>query len=234
MKDATYFLLIEIIKRIVWRGNLSPSVQISENSPAVIIGNHLGPLGPIGTACSIQRRLYPWVINDMVDAKRAANYLREDFTEPTLKLKPPISILVSQLLVHITVPLLNSLGGVAIEREDPKKIFQALSSTVSLLKQGKVVMIFPEDPLLELNPQTDLRPFMKGFTRLGEVYFQETGKSLAFYPIAIHLSRNVRLGEPVIYNPQRPTVRERQRIKSELETRIRTMYLQMEREISNS
>ena len=62
-------------------------------------------------------------------------------------------------------------------------------------------------------------------TRLGELYYAETGERLRFYPVAVHESKSVRLGEPVLFDPYNPRGLERQRLKDRLETRIIAMYL---------
>ena len=229
MKDAVYFPIIRIIAFFYWRRPSLGAEKLLQLSPAVIIGNHLGPEGPLGTDCSIHRRIYPWLIADMIDKKQAADYLRWDFVESTLKLKPPLSNALAWGISLISVPMLTSLGCVPVDRDDYDQLQHALKATVALLKQGKAVMIFPEDPDLELDPQTNMRPFMKGFTRLGELFYQETGENLNFYPIAVHESKLLLVGEPISFNPENPPVMEKLRLKELQEARIKDMYLELDR-----
>jgi hypothetical protein len=228
MNDAFYFLAVRIIAFFYWRRVPYGAEKLPKLGPAVIIGNHLGPKGPLGAVCSFHRRFYPWIVADMVDRKLAADYLRWDFVESSLKLKPPLSNWIARGLSLISVPLLTSLGGVPVDRDDYDQLQYALKATVTLLKQGKAVMIFPEDPQLELDPRTNMRPFMKGFTRLGELFYQETGQKLNFYPIAVHGSKQLLVGEPTSFDPENPPAMEKHRLKALLEARIKDMYLELD------
>jgi hypothetical protein len=63
---------------------------------------------------------------------------------------------------------------------------------------------------------------------LGELYYERTGKSLRFYPVAVHLdSYCVKIGRPIAYNSKNHPANERLRIKNVLESSIREMYLDM-------
>jgi 1-acyl-sn-glycerol-3-phosphate acyltransferase len=187
MRDRTYHWITRIINLCYWRGTLLGGENLPAHGPAVLVANHLGPAGPVDTACSIPLRMYPWIIADMVDREKAPDYLRIDFVESSLKLKQPASKMVAKAITLISVPLLASLGCIPVTRGHT----QELTISVDVLKEGKVVLVFPEEPEAELNPVTQMRPFLKGFTRLGELYYDETGEKLRFYPVAVHGSRRV-------------------------------------------
>ena len=227
MNDTTYFLIVRIIACLYWRKALLGAENLPEAGPAVFVANHLGPQGPIGTVCSIHLRFYPWIASEMVDKELASEYLRVDFVEPSLRLKPPLSPAVAKAISLISVSMLSSLGCVPVNRRKYDDIWNTLHDSVILLKEGRIVLVFPEEPASESDPQTNMRPFLKGFTRLGELFFDETGKILSFYPVAIHESKNVMLGQPILFNPDNPRGLERHRLKDLLENRIKDMYLEM-------
>jgi len=227
MNDTAYFLIARLIDRLYWRGRLLEAENLPEGGPAVFVANHLGPIGPIGTVCSIRLRFYPWVVAQMVDHRLASDYLRMDFVEPSLRLTPPFSTAIAKALSLITVPMLTALGCVSVHRGEYEDILDTLQDSLALLKEGKIVLVFPEEPDMEMDLQSKMRPFLKGFTRLGELYFEESGKRLSFYPVAVHESKVVRVGKPVLYDPDQPLGLERHRLKDELEEKIRQMYLEM-------
>jgi hypothetical protein len=223
MSDLTYSFFSRMLKLVYWHGTLLGGENLPVHGSAVFVANHLAAAGPIGVVCTIPLRFYTWIIADMIDKKRAPDYLRQDFIETSLKLKPPFSIFVARGLSLITVPFLTSIGCIPVTRGDGKE----LTLSVAALKEGKVVLVFPEAPELEIDPLTQMRPFLKGFTRLGEMYYAETGKQLHFYPVAVHGSQRVMVGEAVVFDPTNPRSRERLRLKHQLEGKVQEMYLEL-------
>jgi len=225
MNDATYFLVVNIVARFYRKGPKYGVENLPAEGPAVFVANHLGPQGPIAVVCSIPLRFYPWIVSEMVDRRLAPDYLSWDFVEPSLGLKPPLSLAVARALSLITVPMLTALGCIPVNRENYAESQDALQGSLALLKAGKIVLVCPEDPQRELEPRTKIRPFMKGFTRLGELFYDETGEKLGFYPVAIHESKRAMLGEPIFFNPDNPGGLERHRLKDGLEQAIKDLYL---------
>lgn len=228
MKDSTYHFLLRIVDKFIWQGAVLNVENLPNNGPAVFVCNHLGANGPIGVICSIHLRFYPWIIADMLDKNLAPDYLRVDFVEPSLGLKPPLSAVIAQLISFISVPMLTSMGSISVNRKQYADLQDSLVDSVNLLKQGRFLLIFPEEPELDLSPLTKMKPFMKGFTRLGDLYYAETGQELRFYPLAIHLSKKVVVGKPLFFHSDRLPAVERPRLKNALESEIIRMYLEIE------
>jgi hypothetical protein len=78
-----------------------------------------------------------------------------------------------------------------------------------------------------------MRPFQRSFARLGEMYFEQTGQRLKFYPVAIHPSGHVIVGKAVAFDPLNAPGLERHRLKDLMEDTIRAMYLQYEHELGS-
>ncbi len=227
MNDPLYHLLARLLNRIYWRGELLGGKNLPEHGPAVFIGNHLGALGPIGAVATIPLRLHPWIHEHMVDYEKAAAYLNMDFVERRLKLRPPLSKIISKMLSHITVPLLTSVGCIPVHRgyENMKATWEA---SIACLLDGKILLVFPEDESLGLNPQTNMAPFQKTIFRLGEKYYEQTRQNLAYYPVAIQESHSVKVGTPYWYNPNNSPSKERRRLKTLAEGAVIRMYLERE------
>jgi hypothetical protein len=192
----------------------------------VFVCNHLGALGPIAAGASLPIFVHPWIHADLLDPVRAADYLRRDFVEPQLRVPPPLSGWVSRRIAKVHVPLLRAVGGVPVHHT-PEGLRETLSLSLDLLADGESILIFPEEPGLPLDARYNMRPFQKGFTRLGELYYERCGRALAFIPLAVHpLTRTLRVGEPIRYNRLHHPATERQRIKSMLERSIQRMLLE--------
>jgi hypothetical protein len=114
-------------------------------------------------------RVYPWVINEMMDRDQTAAYLNQDFVEPQLHLKPPVSLWVAKGISKISLRLLTSAGCVPVWQGT--RLYKTYEQSVDLLVAGKSLLIFPEDPSKDVDPQYRMTPFKKGFARLGEMYY---------------------------------------------------------------
>jgi len=176
--------------------------NILPTGPAVYIGNHLGAIGPLAVILSVPVRFYPWIIAEMMNFKQAPRYLFDDFVRPALHLDGWFGLTLSTLLTKISVRLLRSVGRISIDR------FGGLSTdgfreSLKLLHEGKNLLIFPEDALLPLDPETLMRPFMPGFATLCSLYQADRDKLLPVYPMAVHSgSELVSIGKPEYFHQQ--------------------------------
>jgi hypothetical protein len=227
MSDGLYHFLTGALELLLWSGELIGEGNLPTKGPAVFVANHLDAAGPIACCCSIPLRLYPWSIGDMMDPEKAPAYMNRDFTERQLHLKPPLSTWFSTLLTRITVPMFWSLGCIPVYKGDYDRMHQTLSLSMDRLRDGKFLLVFPEDALLPADPATKMSPFQRSFARLGELYFEETHERLDFYPVAVHPAGKVAIGEPVAVNPLNPAGLERTRLRSLLETTTKGMYMKM-------
>jgi len=228
MKDGLYQLIVGVLDLFLWGGELVGEDNLPRRGPAVFIANHHEATGPIAVACAIPLRLYAWSVADMVDEEKAAAWLKWDFVERTLHLKPPASAWVAKWLSKITVPFLRSLGNIPVYKGDYDRMVDTLRLSMDVLRQGKFLVVFPEDNMPPPDPLTGMRPFQRSFARLGEMYYEETGERLEFYPVAAHPSGYVTIGKAVAFNPLNAVGIERHRLKNLMEDTVRTMYLQVE------
>lgn len=228
MNDGLYQFIVGTLDLFLWGGELVGEENLPRHGPAVFIANHHEAIGPIAVACSIPLRLYAWSVADMVDTEKAAAYLKWDFVERTLHLKPPVSTWVAWGLSRITVPLLRSLGCIPVYKGEYEHMVETLRLSMDILRQGRFLLVFPEDNMMPKEPETDMAPFQRSFARLGEMYFTETGQRLEFYPVAVHPNGYVIVGKAVTFDPLSPVGLERHRLKELMEDTVRTMYLQVE------
>lgn len=148
--------------------------------------------------------------------------------ERQLHFKPPVSRWVARALCRISVPLFYSLGCIPIYRGDYERMRETLEISMGVLREGKSVLVFPEDNCLPTDPVTKMQPFQHSFARLGEMYYAETGERLGFYPVVVHSTGQLVVGKPVVFNPLNPVGLERRRLKELMEDNIIAVYMQLE------
>lgn len=226
MNETLYRFVSWGFQELIWGGDLLGADELPERGPAVFVSNHLGAVGPIAVGASIPLKLHSWIHADMLDPRLAPDYLRRDFVEPQLHVPPPISHWLARGISKLHVPLLNAVGGIPVYH-NTEGLLETYRLSVDVLAGGNFLLVFPEDPDQPLDPRYKMSPFKKGFSRLGEFYYEQTRKVLPFYPLAVHAeTRTVRVGKPIRYNYLNNPASERQRIKNVLEQNIHAMYLQ--------
>lgn len=222
--DALYWSLARILDMLVWGGELINPEDLPREYPVVFISNHAAALGPIAITASLPLRVYPWVVSDMMDFRKAPDYLRRDFIEPQLHISPRISLLVSALVTKLSVRLFHYLDCIPVWQGG--KLFETYRFSIDYLARGRSLLIFPEDPKQPMNELFRMTPFYRGFARLGEMYYKQTQSVLCYSPLAVHPdARKVKIGRPVLYNPKTDPVRERNRIREVLESTVHDLYL---------
>ena len=228
MRDWIYHLIARAVDAFLWGGELLGAENLPEEPPAVFIANHLGPLGPIGVVSSLPFRLYPWVAGEMIDPILAPDYIRRDFVEPRLKLRPPFSKKFSLFLTRITVPLFRSIGGVQAYVGGQELLYTTLEQSITYLNEGKYLLVFPEYAILGTDSMKVIYPFQKTVFRLGEMYYSYARKRLGFFPLAVHESHKVRVGDPIFFSQMHDPAKERLRLKNLVEDSVRRMYAEMD------
>jgi 1-acyl-sn-glycerol-3-phosphate acyltransferase len=225
LNNTAYHLIVSILEIFMWDGELVGAENLQEG-PAIIVANHMGSIGPVGLCSSLPMRLYPWVLGATVDKVMGPENVRKDFVEKILKIMPPLSETIAKALCKISTPLLLSIGCIPVPetRLEQETTFQ---TSLELLKQGKYLLIVPEDPKADPDPLTGIKPFKRGFLRLGELYAQETNQRLLFYPVCIHEAGLVIVGKPIAYNPLNDAKLERFRMVNLLEDTIKAMHIEI-------
>jgi hypothetical protein len=226
LKDGVYRLLYRAIRGLFLRTRVLGLENLPKSGPAVLVANHTGSYGPISVMSSLPRRLYPWVVHQIMDPRLCGDYLRRDFTERELGLRPPWSIFLSRLIAAACVALMRGIEAIPVYRHS-RRIGETFDASLRRLREGKMLVVFPEDP--DRRTAGGVSPFSNGFLRLGRLYAAAGSRPFCFTPVAVsRRSRTLRVGPPVCLDPRRPFGEERLRVRARLEAVIGAMVLELE------
>lgn len=213
--------------RLFFRYDVLGGTNLPKGGPSLIVANHVGSIGPVMLFFSLPLRFHPWVIADLTDCRRSPAYLYEQFVRPTLHLEGWTGRALAKLITTVTVPLLRGIGCIPVELHSTWT-GAAFRRSLFLLMRGAHIVIFPEDPALVMDPETNMYPFKLGFVHLCQMYRDRTGVRLPVVPVAIHpYQRMISIGPPQYY--QGSGYEEPQVISfaTRLYELVRSLYLQL-------
>jgi hypothetical protein len=204
-----------------WHCRLVEKQNIPLKGPAVFISNHLGSYAPVAVLSAFPVRLYPWVAYQITDKKLCPGYLRMDFVESELRLRPPLSSFTAWAISKACVAIMKALHAVPVH-EKSMKLASTWKLSLALLVRNKNLIVFPENEHRPLNQV--LNEFNDGFVGLAKIYHEKTGGILKFIPIAVHQeARAIHIGPSIPFNPECPFTSEKERIRTALQDRITEM-----------
>jgi hypothetical protein len=202
--------------------------NVRHDGPALYVANHLNTLGPLLFFFALPIRFHPWVKADLVDARRSPPYLYKEFVQPILHLKGRPGLALARVCSWLSVPLIRQLGSVPVE-SGTGWTGRAFRGSMALLAQNKHVLIFPEDPQGDLDPETRIHAFAYGFAELCRLYQKRTGHHLPVYPMAVHPARKViAIAEAEFYRAQGNRREDVRRFGERVQERIRQLYLDVQ------
>ncbi len=222
-RDRLFRLLYRVIHRVFLRTRVSGLHLLPPEGPAILVANHTGSYGPIAIMCSLPLKLIPWVIHAVTDPQLCAEYIRQDFTEKELRLRPPWSGRVSRLIAIACVALMRAIGAIPVYARS-RRIRETYRRSLRRLRAGYRLIIFPET-----GDGEGPRSFDPGFVSLARLYARQAHRPVPIYPVAVsRAARTLQVGRPVQLDPRAPFSEERRRVKDELEEGIRRVVRDME------
>lgn len=169
--------------------------------PSIFVCNHDRAYGPIAMCVHFDRceDVRPWINAEALSARELPAYIRKDYWWPPDKWYTKIlDYTLAYLYALILPPILRGSACVPIYHDT--KVMSTLKNSVTLLKSGKHIVLFPEHPTGYGQYSTDV---FSGFISLGRLLHRRTGQILSFYPTFIDWKgKEIRVGEPIAYNPE--------------------------------
>jgi 1-acyl-sn-glycerol-3-phosphate acyltransferase len=214
--------LYKVMRYIILKTHISGRKNIKESIPAIFVANHEGAFGPISVMTALPLKIYPWVAHEVMEKKSVSARIQKEFFEDALHLKPPLSSFLSRVLGQLCIAFMKNINAIPVYHNS-KRIQITIAESLNLLLNGESILIFAEDSKKILNEA--IYEFCSGFIHIAKLYYERTGKSLTFMPVAVNQNvAGVRIGEPIHFNPLVPFKEEKIRMKKELEQQVYEMY----------
>jgi hypothetical protein len=221
---SQYFYMV--LRRLFFNARLRGLKNLSSDEPVIMVANHAGAFGPVSVITSMPGEIYPWVAHEVTELETAAPRIQAEFFEAELRLKPPLSAFLGRLIGTVCVALMKDIGAIPVYQKS-KEIRNTVMRSLSLLQQGKNILVFAEDSTRKLNDV--LCEFCTGFIHVARLYYQATMKAVQFLPVAVHRKAGrILLGTPIRFDATIPFAREKQRIKHALESSVYSLYQELE------
>lgn len=216
----------KVLRRLFFNARLGGLRNLSTDEPVILVANHAGAFGPVSVITSMPFQMYPWVAHEVTELTTAAPRIQAEFFEDELHLKPPLSAFLGRLIGTVCVALMKDIGAIPVYQKS-KQIRNTVMRSLSLLQQGKSILVFAEDSTKKINEV--LCEFCTGFIHVARLYYQTTMKAVQFLPVAVHRkAHRILLGTPIRFDATIPFAREKQRIRRELERSVYSLYRELE------
>jgi 1-acyl-sn-glycerol-3-phosphate acyltransferase len=221
---AKYFY--KVLRRLFFNSRVRGIRNVQAGEPVIMVANHAGAYGPVSVITSMPFTIYPWVAHEVTDLHTVARRIQDEFCEQELHLKPPLSAYLARVIGRICVAVMKDIGAIPVYQMS-KQIKSTVARTLALLEQGKNILVFAEDSTRKINDV--LCEFRTGFIHIARLYHEKTRKAIQFLPVAVNRKMGgILIGTPIRFDVTRPFSLEKQRLKSELQSTVYTLYCRLE------
>lgn len=212
-----YTLAFGLLKRLLKKPEISGKEKIGSDTYAIFIANHLGHFAPLNLFLFADIPFIPWIAHQVTDKRLCRDYLDADFTRPTLHIHPPFSKWISAIMATACVAVMNYLQAIPVYPKS-KKILTTIDKSITVLKKGCSLLIFPE---IAGEDKYALGQFRTGFVNLAKAFYEKTGNIVDFYPVCVNKAKKrIVFGEKIAFNPDNRFTEEKLRIVEALEKHI--------------
>ena len=188
---------------------------------AVFCPNHAGAMGPIRMCAHFELtdQCYSWMNNGMMEAREVPAYVRQDYWwEPGCRLEPLYNATLPYIAAALIPPILNSAPGVPVYHD--ARIIKTFRRSIELLKEGKNLIIFTEQPAGYGTSETKLN---RGWLPIAVMAWRTMKVALKFYPVHVDLKkRRITVSRPVAFNPEIPLKEQEEEILAAIKKGIST------------
>jgi len=188
--------------------NLMPRMTANWEVPfdgesCIFVCNHVGAMGPIDMVSKfpLWRDCHAWCNEGIMNRKTCPAYVRQDYWwEPGCKMEPLYNATIPYIAAAIVPPILKSAPTIPVYHD--ARVMSTMRTSIRLLKEGKYVVIFPEQP----SGYGEHHDWINtGWLNICTMYHRATGKNLKLWPVHIDTQKNTfTIAKPVVFDGERP------------------------------
>ncbi len=223
-KHFVYRLVRKIVEFVMPVYQIEGAENIPDG-PVVVVGNHSQMYGPLAAELFFPKKHYTWCISEMMEKDRVADYAYKDFWSKKPALVRPFFRLFSYMIPHLAEIIFTNADTLPVYRD--KRVMKTFQLSCDRLKEGAVIVIFPED---YIDHNNIVHEFQRGFVHVAKYYYRQNGAAISFVPMYVcpQLKKLV-FGKPIMYSPDNPSAQEADRICNYLQDAISEIAYDMPR-----
>lgn len=193
------------------------NVQLDEDIPCVFVCNHGEIYGPVAATLYVPFSFRPWVAHEIADVNAIAERtMNGTFQNVKGFWRKPLNWIMIKIGAPFLAWIMNSVDCIPVYHDNPRKLRQTFRETISAMQAGDNILLFPENADTSSDHRyvrEGVSEFFTGFTMIGPLYNNKTGKCPLFVPIyANKRKRTITFGVPTRYNPDIPANDEKERL----------------------
>ena len=193
------------------------NIKLDKDIACVFVCNHGEIYGPIATNLYVPFFFRPWVTYEMMEREVVADRVCNGILQNQKWLAPWLAhLLVDKIAAPILVWIMKSVDSIPVYHDNPRKLMQTFRQTTAAMEAGDNILLFPENADTTENhryAREGVSEFFTGFTMIGQLYYNKTGKCAQFIPLyADKHKRTITFGIPTRYNPDLPNNEEKERL----------------------
>ena len=213
---------IKVVEFILWplcyhkvRG--LENVQLDEDTACVFVCNHGEINGPIVTTLYVPYPFRPWTTYEMTDESIVADRtMNGTFQDVKGWPRKALDWAMHRFGAPFLTWLMRSVDCIPVYHDNPRKLMQTFRQTVTAMEAGDNILLFPENAATSADhryAREGVSEFFTGFTMIGQLFNQKTGKSPLFVPLYADWNKRViTFGKPTRYDPDAPSGEEKERL----------------------
>ncbi|HHW30268.1 MAG TPA: glycerol acyltransferase [Clostridiaceae bacterium] len=191
------------------------------DEPAVYLIHHQNLKGPLISMAWFDRTVRPWVLSVFCNHSACFRHYYEYTFTKRFGIPKIIAAIIIYPLSFCVAALMRVAQAIPVYRGS-KDILKTFKQSIYALTSGQNILISPDIDYTDKS--TNIGELYKGFLNLEKLYFEKTGKHLAFVPLHIKKrERYILVGKPVYFIAQDNFKKEKEKAYARLKQEFLTL-----------